>query len=224
MLGFNTIGRLEKLTIEAYMDANYRERVNVFTVPLNPAKYTKSYGVQSATISGIVNPGKETYFEGIRPEGLDMEFMIDGSGALGEQYFVDEKISEFMDTVYKYEGEIHSPKYLKLIWGTELFNCTITSVDIEYLMFRPEGTPIRANIKAKFQEYIQHEEWEYTVKRSSPDLTHQRVIEEGDNLVSMTYKIYKSIAPLIQVAQANDLDSLRGTHTGDKLFFPPIES
>lgn len=222
MIGTN-LGRLEKLRIEAFMDQEFREKKNEFVITFNPETFSKSYEVMSSPRKGRGKSGHKLDFAGMKPQALSFEFMIDGSGALGEKVAVDKEISRFIETVYKYEGEVHQPKWLKLSWGTELFKCVVQKVDINYAMFRPDGSPLRATIKATFLENISDKFRAARDKTSSPDLTHQRVIGEGENLVSMTYRIYESIQPLILVARTNDLDSLRGLEPGMKLLFPPIE-
>ena len=223
MLGLDE--SLDKLLIKAYTDKEFKYFQKHFEVDFNPETYSKSYEVMSYSKKGIGQSGYELDFERMKPQVLRFEFIIDGSGALDKfqiglfrkKLNVEDRINDFLDTVYKYEGELHRPKWLQLIWGSEIFKCVIEKVDIEYTLFNPDGSPLRAIIKASFIENISDTYRAARDKTSSPDLTHQRVVYKGDNLVSLTYRIYETFAPLVQVARANDLD-----RTGMKLLFPPL--
>ena len=60
-------------------------------------------------------------------------------------------------------------------------------------------------------------------KKSSPDLTHERVVKEGDNLPLMTYRIYGDPKYYLEVARVNGLTNFRKLTPGQKIVFPPIE-
>ena len=72
---------------------------------------------------------------------------------------VMETIQEFKKHTYEYDGDIHSPYYLKLIWSdlfkgrekNRLFRCKLTKLSITYKLFKPDGTPLRAELAATFK-------------------------------------------------------------------------
>ena len=229
--GTNLLGKLTRLRIEAYTDNEFTNRSGYFEVDLNPKSLSKFYRVNFLPRKRRDMPVHELKFSGMDPQVLRFNFLVDGSGALGNNTIgpfrgkidVQKRINDFMNTVYKYEGQQHSSKWLILTWGPHIFKCQVKDVNVEYTMFRPDGSPLRAMIKAAFQENISNQRRAAEIKLRSPDLTHQRVINEGDNLVNMTQRIYETIVPVVTVARSNDLDSLRNLRVGEKLFFPPLK-
>ena len=58
----------------------------------------------------------------------------------------------------------------------------------------------------------------------SPDLTHRRVVKEGDTLPLLCREIYGAPAYYLRVAQVNGLDDFRILTPGQELFFPPFDT
>jgi hypothetical protein len=94
----------------------------------------------------------------------------------------------FKHQLLQYQGEIHRPYYLKIHWGTLLFKGVLTSLDIEYKLFSPDGTPLRAIAKCAFKGSIEESLRLAIENRMSPDITHKRIIKQGDTLALMTQK------------------------------------
>jgi nucleoid-associated protein YgaU len=59
--------------------------------------------------------------------------------------------------------------------------------------------------------------------KSSPDLTHVRVVKAGDTLPLLTKAIYGSSRDYLRVAEHNGLDNFRDLTPGRRLVFPPLE-
>jgi nucleoid-associated protein YgaU len=59
--------------------------------------------------------------------------------------------------------------------------------------------------------------------RSSPDLTHYRIVKAGDNLPLMTQRIYGDPKYYLEVARVNKLVNFRNLKPGQAIYFPPIE-
>lgn len=217
-------GQLKKMEIEAFSDIDCKKKSGKkFTVMFNPEKYSKNYEILSEEKKGTGKSGGEIIFKGMKPQEFSFEFLLDGSGAVTDKVEVKEKIKEFLDTVYKMEGKIHKPKYLKLNWGTEIVKCMLKKATVNYTMFRPDGVPLRATINADFKENISDKLRQAKDKPASPDLTHNRKVKDGDTLAGLVYDIYESLDPLIEVAEANQLDSIRHIKPGSDLIFPPVK-
>ena len=60
--------------------------------------------------------------------------------------------------------------------------------------------------------------------KSSPDLTHSRIVKNGDTLPLLTKEVYGTSAYYLRVAQVNKLDDFRNLTPGQELFFPPLGS
>jgi nucleoid-associated protein YgaU len=63
-----------------------------------------------------------------------------------------------------------------------------------------------------------------TEAKSSPDLTHSRIVKAGDTLPLLSKEIYGTANHYLWIAQQNQLDDFRNLMPGQRLFFPPLVS
>ncbi|WP_279384240.1 CIS tube protein [Geotalea toluenoxydans] len=154
---------------------------------------------------------------------MSLTFFIDGTGANGKKIDVQQKIEEFQ-IVTGYDGTIHRPHYLKVVWGKlQVKRCVLKSASIAYKMFQPSGIPLRAIITATFTDNSDDRTRQAMARDESPDLTHVRVVRVADNLPLMCNEIYGDPGYYLQVAVVNGLDNFRKLVPGTKVFFPPLE-
>lgn len=220
----NDSGHLKKMEIESFTDIDCTKKAgDKFIAMFNPEKYSRNYEILTEEKKGAGKSGGTLLFKGLKPQEFSFDFLLDGTGAVTEKVEVADKIKEFLDTVYKVEGKIHRPKYLKLNWGEAIAKCMLKKAAINYSMFDPGGKPLRASIKADFTENISDKLRDAMDKPSSPDLTHTRTVKEGDTLAGLVYDIYESLDPLLIVAKANSLNSMRQLTPGQSIKFPPIK-
>ncbi len=178
--------------------------------------------------SGVVPPGKIVDGKGIDSlkstladigETLKPAFV----NPLGEVETVEKQVQEFKELLMGYNGDKHQTAYLKLIWGGYTLDCRLKSMDIEYYLFRRDGRPIRAKVKCMFKGTVDYKLMVAKQKKSSPDLTHERVFEMNDRLALLAEDIYETNSYHIDVAKQNKLLSFRNVGEGHKLYFPPIK-
>lgn len=137
---------------------------------------------------------------------------------------VSDRVSEFLTLIVKRKGTIHEPPHLTISWGETLnYECRLQSLDINYTLFDRSGRPLRAELNVSFIEddlpVVQLVEAELT----SPDLTHYRMIKDGDQLPLMCEGIYGSPNYYMLVARANNLKDFRDLKPGQEIYFPPID-
>jgi len=226
-----TESNVTKITIRAFTDKTYSTEINKanpYQLPINPESYSQNYKVEYDLSKGQGNQGTNPEFKGTAPEELRLEFLFDGTGTVQgntkSDQSVAEQVKEFLNTVYFMEGEIHKPKFLKIVWGLAYtFDCVLTNLDINYTLFSFEGNPLRAKLNASFVNYIEQEKRVKREDKSSPDLTHTRQVTAGDKLPLMTHKIYGDDSWYIEVARANNLTSFRNLKPGQEIIFPSID-
>lgn len=136
---------------------------------------------------------------------------------------VEPDVTEFKNLLMGYNGETHQPPYLRLLWGDYKLDCRLKEIDIEYNLFRKNGSPIRAKVKCTFVETMSHKVRVLVEEQSSPDLTHLRTMGMDEKLPLLTYDIYEDDQYYIDVAKANRLLSFRKLKTGQKIIFPPVK-
>jgi nucleoid-associated protein YgaU len=234
-------GELAKIKITAYKTSSFEESKKIssgeFKALVNPEGYTRSYKIKYKDQQASGTKSQQMKFEKIEPEDIEFEFLFDKTGALpGTFKATDDEgiqqegkegiwpdIEKFKKVVYDYKGEIHQPPFLIIQWGELLFKCVLRDMSINFKLFRPDGTPLRAVAKAKFTSTVENELRVRQEAKSSPDITHVRIVKEGDTLPMLAYQIYEDPSYYIQVAKANNLFNFRYLEPGTKIFFPPIE-
>ncbi len=238
-MGLDNIFKLAKLTIDAFTDI---ERQKKHTVGVsNSLEFT--YNPDSLTIQ------LDNVFQGRRAAGKpdgggqwlktrskehSFKLLFDGTnvGLFGvEALFgaptVAEQIQRFLALCHNVVSESHEPPYLRLHWnkdtlGLDGFECRLLSMSIQYTAFERDGSPLRAEVTARFVEAITAAKADANARTSSPDLTHRRVVRSGDTLPALCRDIYGSAAHHVRVAEVNGLDDLRALTPGQVLIFPPF--
>jgi nucleoid-associated protein YgaU len=221
-------GSLVKLVIQAYEDPQFGtlwdDPSNPFTVQINPEKYRQSLAASYTKTEAAGGTGQATTFDQDLGSTLALELVLDGTGAVpgSGSRSVDEQIVDLWRLGMKINSSTHQPNYLKLTWGTLLFKAQLRSLDIDYTMFSPDGTPLRARVAASFSKFQENLEGQVEQNMSSPDLTHALTVKAGDTLPLMCFRVYGDSSYYTQVARVNGLSTFRNLPVGMTLAFPPL--
>lgn len=218
-------GPLKKLTIEAHREADYSDSAaETFTAMFNPTSYTQKYELEYQEEQGAGTTGSPQVFGKIKPQDYTFELVFDGTGAITDSKDVHEEVEHFLKVTGKHDGEIHRPFYLKISWSKLAVKCVLKSADITYNLFKSNGDPLRAKVKAVFSENIEETLRVAQERKSSPDLTHVKQVKDQTTLPLMAHRIYKNPAYYFQLARANKLKHFRNLETGTRLTFPPVKN
>lgn len=239
-------GEIKKITIGTYKDSSYGTMIssNAFVALINPTGFSltrkNKYNAEQEPGTSEIDP---KYISG-SPRSLQLEFLFDGTGVtkanpgnklinkikegLGKRNpfskkAVEDQLAEFYVATGNYNGSIHKPYNVIIIWGEFEFKGVLTEFTIDYKLFNNDGTPLRAVGKATFSGAVSKELAAKTVKTTSPDLTHKRTVQDGDTLPLMTERIYGDSKYYLEVAKVNSLVNFRQLIPGQELFFPPLE-
>ncbi|OUC11772.1 MAG: hypothetical protein B0A82_26670 [Alkalinema sp. CACIAM 70d] len=245
-------GKLEKMTIRAFKPrSNPKDPPKVsddpkdtYVVQVNPNSYTLNHLLEYKYQQGQGFSGGEAKYDKSLPTTLQFEFLFDGTGVvpppseLGDipligaiasalsgstEFKVKDEIDKFNNLVYKFDGKIHRPRELLLIWGYLVFPCVLASINYRFTLFKPDGTPLRAIASCSFSESSSDAEREQKDNATSPDLTHLREVHAGDTLPLMTDHIYGKPDLYLEVARVNKLVNFRRLRTGTQIAFPPVD-
>lgn len=214
---------LAKLRILAYSDEDLRSKIGEYEVQINPESYSHNFKTTFSEDRGIDTAAVIAKFKTHNPQDVKFDFFIDSTGVVPGVDNVADEITKFRDLAYTYNGQIHSPNYLQLVWGDMVFNCLLASLDVDYQMFNPSGTPLRAKLTASFRQHTTPEELAKRSNKKSADLSHSRTVVAGTTLPLMTSEVYRDSALYIQVARANDMNDVMHLVEGTELRFPPVE-
>lgn len=222
-------GELEKLKVVAYSDPEFNTKIadGEFSTLMNPEKYTYHYKIETDETQASGTSTVSPKFNKKLPENLELDFVFDRSGVINGYASSDDgiidDIEKFKKVILDYNGDEHKPNYLIISWGTLLFKGALTEMDVEFKLFKPDGTPIRAVAKAKFQGFVEDNLRAARENNKSPDLTHYRTVKAGDTLPLMSFHIYGDSKYYLEVAKVNNIINFRKLKTGQKIFFPPLQ-
>ena len=101
-------GKLKKMVIEAYKEADYSgSPAQTFTVMFNPNTYTQKYEVEYEARQGQGDSGSPQVFGSIKPQEYNFEFLFDGTGTAADKVEVQDVVEAFLTVTGKLDGEIH---------------------------------------------------------------------------------------------------------------------
>lgn len=226
--------KLEKLTITAYQDDKRKVQVgDAFKAMFNPESFSQKYASEYVKEQGMNSTGRISYARS-KPASLSLKLLLDGTGSheigavalkntlLGKDETVAARIKHLLDIGFHMNGKIHEPNYLVVTWGSLIFSCRLASIDINYTGFNPDGTPLRAELNIELLSDQDVKKQMAIDGKSSPDLTHSRIVKDGDTLPLLSKEIYGSAGHYLWIAQQNELDDFRNLIPGQRLFFPPL--
>ena len=223
---------LEKLEITAYIDEKFKRKAPraPLKVPINPSTYSHSLNIDYDEKKAAGSAGGSPVFNKMGRETINFDLVFDGTGAVPmppdviqiKSKGIADQIQALKEVTCSYNGEIHSPYFLKLVWGLLLFKCRLSSLDLTYSLFTPNGIPLRATAHAGFICFTDEYELQARARKSSPDLTKLVTVQAGDSLPLLCHRIYGHSRYYSQVAEANGLTGFRGLRPGMQLVFPPL--
>ncbi|AUX33633.1 MULTISPECIES: hypothetical protein [Sorangium] len=227
-MGLNLF-KLEKLKITAFKDVGRRQPSGApFEAMFNPASFSQRYAIAWGAKQGVGSSGPQLSYSQSKPSELTLTLVVDGTGveSMGivapVRKSVKDRVKTFLDVTFRYNGDIHEPNYLLVEWGSLKFSCRLSAVDIKYTAFERDGTPLRAEIEVTLISDKAAKARAREEGKTSPDLTHSRIVRSGDTLPLLTKDIYGSSARYLDVARWNRLDDFRSLIPGQEIFFPPL--
>ncbi len=220
-------GQLEKLRIIAHLTADYSDEVtdaNTFVAMLNPEAYTLDYKVEYQDGQGQGSSAAQQKFTVKKPEEIAFELLLDSTGVTdgNPRESIEDDITRLRDLLLKYEGETHEPKHFQVVWGSLLFKGRCTGLNITMKLFNADGKPIRAICKASFKGSVEDNLRTAEERNQSPDLTHSRIVKQGDTLPKLCFDVYGHSKYYTLVARVNRLPQFRTLIPGERIFFPPL--
>jgi len=222
---------LKKMAIQAYKDPKFtQQQGKPYQVLINPDEYSHKFAIVYNDTAGQGANGFSPGFNKMGRETMSFTIWFDGTGVIPTfprseaTSSVDEQIKALKALVFRYEGEIHSPNYLQIAWGTLLFRCRLVSLDLTYTMFQPSGEPIRAKCVLSLASYTAQDELAKKKGDQSADMSHLVSVKAGDTLPLLCYRVYGTSVHYAKVAQVNHLTSFRDLRPGTQLIFPPLRT
>ena len=190
-------------------------------IPLrfNPSEYQlqKSNNFAEIGIPGLESPPIQ--FVRGSAEKLSLELLADTSDTLED---VREKYVDSLRNLMRLNADLHAPPIVAFSWDTQVFKGVLESLNISYVLFTPDGVPLRAKLSVTLKEYrpaaVQFRE----SPTFSPDFDKSFVVRRGDTLSSIAGQVYRDPARWREIARANAIAEPWRIRPGDTLRLPRL--
>lgn len=245
-------GKLEKLKLHALKPAANPDDPpqastapeDTYVVQVNPSNCTLNRLLNYTYQRGQGFSAGEAVYNDSTPINLQFELLFDATGAIAapsevgdvplvgaiasalsnsQPFVLMDEIKRFSALVYDYDGKVHRPRRLLLVWGALAFACVLKNLSYRFTLFKQDGTPLRAIANCTFTESVSDAVRIRKDNASSPDLTHLRDVREGDTLPLLAYDIYGNAGLYLEVARVNKLVNFRRLRAATRLQFPPVD-
>lgn len=212
------------MVIEAYSSAFLSGTpVKEYQVRVNPSKYTKTLRICYDQRGSMGEMAAVVKFNRMPPTTMNFELLFDATGVIeGSASDLALEIQRFLDTIYTFQGNIHQPYYLKVLWGSECFGARATNVVIEYTLFSTAGAPLRARAQLSLTHYLDATSIQKQSGKKSPDVTHRFRVNAGDTLPAISSRAYGDPSWYPEVARLNGLVNFRALRPGTEVHCPPL--
>jgi nucleoid-associated protein YgaU len=183
-------------------------------VMYNPEEYRLEQGNNFAEVGipGLAAPPIQ-YVRG-RARSLSMDLFFD-------TYEANEDVRAHTGRVVRLlekSPRTHAPPGLLFNMGRFTFNCVLVDAAQRYTMFRPDGTPVRATISTRFQEYVRIE---LEVRRGlfvGPPTLHN--VAGGETLAALAGQYLGDPTRWREIAEANAITNPLAVAAGTALVVP----
>lgn len=186
----------------------------MFLAMFNPASYKIEYNFTKDKKETAGGNDQTAPVSAISLKKMSFDFLIDGTGANGDERIVLLEIKKFEKLVMPEKSDITAfnnastaqlemPKLL-LVWGTFIFSCEVESYSLNYTLFNQLGIPLRATISATFNEVVLPEA--LNVLNDSAELD---AITNVASFLSTAFTITNNVAKAVDMARDENLNSLR---------------
>ena len=200
-----------------------------YPVLFNPEEYTlnRDNNFASVSVPGLSAPLLQ--FVNGNMQTLDMELLVDTY----EAHSINGRtINQAGDDVRTLTSQItgllditpatHAPPVLLFTWGSLSFTCVLAKASQRYIMFRPDGVPVRARLTVSFHEFTNADLEPMEVKRETADYSQTYTVAQGDTLSAIANRFYQDPTNWRPIAIMNSIDSPRALTAGQQLRIPPL--
>jgi hypothetical protein len=128
---------------------------------------------------------------------------------------VDPKMKE------KKKNKQGRPPKVQFSWGKAWsFEAVITSLSVTFVLFLPDGTPVRATAKVAFQQVEDKKQLSQNPTSGGTGGERVRTVEEGDRLDLIAHEEYGDTSQWRRIAAANGISNPRDLRPGSTLVIP----
>jgi nucleoid-associated protein YgaU len=197
-------------------------------VQFNPEEYSISRDVNyaQAAVPGLSAPLLQ--FAHGNMQTLEMELLLDtyekhsgsgGSNAAGDDV---RTLVRAVTDLMNIDPSTHAPPVLLFTWGTLSFTCVLARASQKFIMFRSDGTPVRARVQVTFNEFRNGDLEAKEVKRETADYSKLYVVGQGETLSAIAGRVYDNPGAWRPIAIQNGIDDPSALAIGQRLLIPHL--
>jgi hypothetical protein len=198
-------------------------------VMFNPEEYTVNQDVNYAqtAVPGLSAPLLQ--FVHGNMQTLEMELFLDtyeahqqNSQTLNQAGEDVRKITQRIVGLMDIDATTHAPPVLLFTWASLSFTCVLARASQRFIMFLPDGTPVRARLQVTFNEFRNIDLEAKEVKRETANFSKIHVVTEGESLSSIAWKTTGDSTIWRPIALRNGIDNPRVLPAGMTLIVPQL--
>jgi hypothetical protein len=203
------------------------ERVPVM---FNPEEYTVNKDINYAQtgVPGLSAPIIQFVHGNMGT--LEMELFLDtyeeyreGSRTLNRAAEDVRNLTRKITDLMNIDSTTHAPPPLIFTWGRDFsFTCVLARASQRFIMFLPDGTPVRARLQVTFNEFRNVDLEAKEIKRETADFSKLYVVSQGENLSAIAGRTYGKPDLWRPIAISNSIDDPRRLAVGMRLFVPQL--
>jgi contractile injection system tube protein/LysM domain-containing protein len=198
-------------------------------VMFNPEEYTLNREINYAqsVIPGLSGPVLQ--FVSGNMQTLEMELFVDtyeehrfGARVLNSAQSDLRDFTSQITDLMNIQPASHGPPVLLFTWASLSFTCVLARASQRFIMFLPDGTPVRARLQVVFNEFRNVDLEAKEVKRETADFTKRYTVNQGETLSGIAGSNYGDPALWRVIALANAIDRPRPLAAGQELVLPNL--
>ncbi len=213
-------GALEKLRIRN------EDTGDEFFVLFNPTQYSIEDSAKWQAQERMPR-SPELHYTGAERAKLSMDLFFDTYEARADVREHTSKVAALL----VFDRDRHRPPVVTVSWGRGApggvhadfpFTCVLTSLKQQFVLFLPDGTPVRATLTCQFLEYSLPLEDLGENEPNSPDHTKTYLVKAGDTISGIAGLFYGDPRLWRPIAERNAIDDPRRLSSGALLTIPKI--
>jgi hypothetical protein len=204
-------------------------------VYFNPTEYSISKSNEWTYEKVKGNSFPKAQFGGGNPRELSLNLLLDAS-LLGKDQHVRDLTNELFKMMDVKEGQTAGdpgavPPFVTFTWGEETtFKSVCTQLTVAFKLFRPNGDPIRADVKMTLKQAVTagtassnsaHPAGNPTTRANAGHGVH--TVKDGDTLPSISYEAYGDATAWRAIADVNGIENPLHLRRGRALSLPKLE-
>jgi len=190
----------------------------------NPADFEITRTIRWPDVTSLGKNAPQVRFAGGQSHELTIPLLFDTTATGGDvrgtyQALLDMAVID-SSTQNAKTGK-GQPPLVRFEWGLFLsFEAVITAVTQKFVMFKADGTPLRARLSVTFKQVDQGVGAQNPTSRS--EARKIWIVREGETLDWIAYKEYGDAAQWRHIAETNNLDNPRAIYPGQVLKLLPL--